>query len=667
MTKNKIVRTPPASWLAPLLPGHALKSAEVAALEALVLEGTATSPESLPRELRAKLSVEELAFIHEKSFQVKGNPSEILRSLADVGTPKGGERESELAWERYFLKGFALSRIGNAGEAKIVFSQLPARFAGRIETELGLERLNKGEMKQAQALFERVLARPEEGADPFSICTLLGGFCLALIHQGHFEAAKRAIHKRQRLLRDHPSAPLAAGTRLYEAMLLLERNEYDKAHELISTSLEAEGQDSVNRFFLQHLRLRLFLGRNQLDEATDALKALAATAKKMNLPEGVLDFRLEEIELHLRRRNAPEAQAKARALQEAARANKDEFLRFRLGLLAAQVSLQTGNAEQALEEVQSVIAVGETQNYRPFLCWAFFHAAGIARAADNSILMKIYLNRGRQLAFQLGLRAKAACFDYMKEVLENKYASASALISLAKHQEIGQELEYFLEYYALLQSVSVGVHNGRKTELVNEHRLRRMFFGAPGAFWFQKESILLVNKGERDSRGGRQVASVDFPKGSPLLVAFRLLWSELLLERKGLKLIDFHRARSKHKFVEELHASSAKMLVSRLRDRLKTSGLEIIYDRDSGYYGLRTLLPPYTLQSSVNEETYEKRSTRSEEILSRIALDAFVPTARLCEEFGVSRQALHPYLQELLREGKIRLVRRGPRSGYIKT
>lgn len=661
MGKTKIVRTQTEPWLTPNILSAALRPAELATLERLVLEGEATSPDKVPRELRAKLSAEELAFINEKSLQVKGNPGELLRSAQELSAPKSAERESDLAWERYFLKGFALSRIGNTADAKIIFSQLPSRFASRIETELGLERLNKGEMKQAQALFERVLARQETGADPFSVCTLLGGYCLALIHQGHFEAAKRAIHKRQRVLRDSPSSPLLAGTRLYEALLLLERNEYDKAYDLISTSLEAEGQDSINRFFLQNLRLRLFLGRNLLEEATEALMALAATAKKMNLPEGVLDFRLEEIELHLRKKNAKEAQAKARALTEAARANKDEFLLFRLGLLSAQVSLQTGNASQALEEVQNVIAAGETQNYRPFLCWAFFHAAGIARAADNSILMKIYLNRGRQLAFQLGLRAKAACFDYMKEVLENKYASASALISLAKHQEIGQELEYFLENYDLLQSVSVGVHDGRKTELVNEHRLRRMFFGARGAFWFQKESILLVNKGER------QVASVDFPKGSPLLVAFRLLWSELLMERKGLKLVDFHRARSKHKFVEELHASSAKMLVSRLRDRLKGSTLEVVYDRDSGYYGLRTMLPPYTLQSSVNEGSYEKRSTREEEILSRIALDAFVPTATLCEEFGVSRQALHPHLQELLRDGKIRLVRRGPRSGYIKT
>ena len=151
-----------------------------------------------------------------------------------------------------------------------------------------------------------------------------------------------------------------------------------------------------------------------------------------------------------------------------------------------------------------------------------------------------------------------------------------------------------------------------------------------------------------------------------MLVAFQMLWSEKQQKRNGLKLIDFHRARSDLKFQDELHTSSAKMLVSRVRDRIKRTGVSVFYNRDTGFYNLECDLPFYAVQSQkVKTGTIEKKN-RDEEILSRISMNTFVSTQELCRDFKVSRQALHPHLKQLVESKKIKMVKRGPRSGYVK-
>jgi biotin operon repressor len=104
------------------------------------------------------------------------------------------------------------------------------------------------------------------------------------------------------------------------------------------------------------------------------------------------------------------------------------------------------------------------------------------------------------------------------------------------------------------------------------------------------------------------------------------------------------------------------MVISRLRDKLKLSGLELLFNRDVGRYEFQTEYPAFTILSG---RTDKKSSNRRDELLERIGMEPFVSTQTLCEEFKVSRQALHPFLSALQKEGKIRVVKRGPTSGYI--
>lgn len=591
-----------------------------------------------------KISSDEKLYILEKSLQVSGNPS----SLAKILIPS--EAPSPLQLERLFLKGFALSRMGREAEAGSCFAGLPAHFQSQIQIERALLRLNNGDFIGAESLF---LAASKESHDPYSACTLLGGLTLALLHQGEFQRAEQCVRQRKKILLAHPSPILQFGTQLYEILLLLEKNKFQESDQLLQRALIETKQNSVNGFFLLHLKLRLALARNQLETAQLSLNQLKSLMQELEVPEGLLDFRLEEIELLLRKNETQEAQKSLAKLHNFASQKQDDFLRFRLALLDAAAQAQGLDSKAALTSIEKAIVLGESRQYRPALTWAFFHAAGIALNAGQSMKARLFLNRGRILCEKLRLEVRLAGFSYMAEVLENRYASASALLSLAKHQEIGPELEYFLSAYKLLEGINLSVTDGHKKDFIDEPALRRRLFREPGIFWFQKEGVLVANAG--------RVISREFSPQSPLLLAFRLFWNAKQ-EAKGLRLEDLHRSRLSVTYREELHAGAAKMLVSRLRELLKGFA-EIHYDRESRRYSLQSELPTYTIHSAVKKPG--QKSRRETEILQRISMESFVGTKALCEEFGVTRQALHPVLKKLCEAGKIKLVFRGPISGYI--
>lgn len=637
------------NWLPPLPLARGVR----AKAEALLLSGELGDPEDAP--FFRGLAAEEQAYLREKAAQIGGQPAQIVALSASLPTKAPAEESARALWqERAFLRGFAFSRLGREPEADAFFLQLPARFAPMIRAERALLRLNRGELVEAESLFAEA-GRSPIPFDPYAACTLLGGLSLARIQQGDFHGAEQALRERRRILRAHPSPTLAFGTQLYEVLLRLERNDFEGAAAAIERSLSGITGASVNAFFLRHLQLRLQLARNELNAAEQSLRGLDTLRRELQFPEGVLDFRLEEIEWNLRQKNPAGTAAAIEALRPAA--ERDQYLNFRLRLLHAQALAQGGQAAEAFAEIQAVVELGETQRYRPGLSWAFLHAAGIALSAGHPLAARIFLSRGRALSAQLRLPVRLAGFSYMADILEDRYASSSALLGLARHQEIGPELEYFLGAYGFLNEVSLTVSGGGGREVVAEPSLRRRLFRAAGVFWFQRESVLLVNRGEA------RVLSSEFPAGAPPTALFRLLWREMESGNPGLSLKDVHAARSNAPFREHLHAGAAKMLVSRLRQKLAGSGLELSYDRPGGRYSLNTELPAFTIWSGADAKTPARN--RKAEILARIAMEPFVRTQTLTEELGVSRQALHVFLKDLCEEGSVRLVRRGPASGYI--
>jgi HTH domain len=643
------------------LPLATLAASEREEAERGILESRYSSRSAISEGWRGKLKPEELAYLLEKNTQVAGNPARLLELLADLPAQKPVEAAAEMLWEeRLFLKAFAASRLGREAEAGPLFQSLPQRFQPLVQAERALARLNHGDLAGAESLFRGALEHRNALFDPYSLCSLLGGLSLTLIHQGEFREAERVLRERRNLLKDFPSPVLSFGTRLYEILLLLDRNDFARATALIERSRRENAGASINGFFLLHLWLQLSLARNELESARHAIEELRGLATELKIPDGVLGFRLEEVEWEIRAGKLESAQVLMAGLEKSAKDARDDFLLFRLQVLKALACMRARSADEALREISVAVELGEKRRYRPGLSWAFFHAAGIALAAGDSLQARLFLLRGRRLAEELGLPVRRAAFSYISEVLESRYASASALVSLAKHREIGPELEYFLGAYGLLESVSLLVRDGSGQSSVNEPALRRRLFQEPGLFWFQKEGILLANEGRQE------VVTVEFSDRSPLLACFRLFWNAFQGGQGGFTLREVHKTRLSCPYREELHAGAAKMLISRLRQQLGKTGIQLAYFRESGCYEFVAELPAFTILSQAEAEGGEKeKPSRERALLERIGMEPFVSTKALCTEFGVSRQALHPALKKLTEEGKIRLVKRGPVSGYI--
>lgn len=629
-------------------------------LQALILTGKLQSEKSIPEEVQRTLSPEESSFLIEKTHQVLGRPTFLLRSLEQIPREAPPSTKQRVLWEeRVFLKGFALSRLGKAEDSESWFQLLSENFTAKINTERALVKLNAGEIVEAEALFRKALSDSGETLDPYSQCTLLGGLSLALIQKGSFREAEQALKRRRLTLKSNASPTLEFGTRLYEILLLIERNEFSDANELLSGALEGQDEDSINSFFLRHLKLRLHLARNELHEAQLILESFKVLLHSEKIPQGVLDFRLEEIEWNLRSRKPQEA-LNGIANLETVQKRQDHYLDFRLTLLKAQAHYLNGDSQLAYQEISVIMPQAERRRYLPALTWALFHGAGISLAAGHPVQAKLYLHRGERLSSELGLRARFACFSYVAEILDQEQSNGHALLSLVRRQEIGPELEYYLGTYSLLADISLAVSSRRGQETLAESDLRRQLFSEEGLFWFQKEQILLANLGED------RMKLVDFSERPQLRSTFRFFWNAFQYQERGLTLPEIHQTKHTTTYREELHAGAAKTQVSRLREMLQGCGLKISYDRDEGLYSLQSALSPFTLLS--REEAAAKpnpQRSRTDEILARIAMEPFVPTRTLCHEFSVSRQALHPHLAKLLSTKQIRMVKRGPISGYI--
>ena len=645
-----------ANWLS-FLP---VSQRQATALQALILSGKIHSEKSIPNDVFPKLSTEESSFLIEKTLQVLGRPALLLQSLERLSLDSPAQPKQRDLWEeRAFLKGFAFSRLGRTQESELWFKQLSDKYQAKIDTERALIKLNLGEIVEAESLFKKALNESGDTLDPYSRCTLLGGLSLALIQKGAFREAEFILRKRRQILQTHLSQTLEFGTRLYEILLLLERNEFTDASELLSGSIEDHGEESINAFFLRHLKLRLHLARNELQEAQQILENFKSLVKSQKISRGILDFRLEEIEWNLRSQKADQALAEIDTL-EMEQTRIDHYFQFRLSLLKAQAHHLKGDSQTAYDEISTIMPEAEKRRYLPALTWALFHGAGIALAAGHPVQAKLYLHRGERLSSELGLRARFACFSYIAEILDQKQSSGHALLSLVRRQEIGPELEYYLGAYSLLADVSLAVSSRRGQETLAESDLRRQLFSEEGLFWFQKEQILLAN------HSGYRMKLADFSQRPQLLSTFRLFWNAFQNQERGATLSEIHQTRHASTYREELHAGAAKMQISRLRELLRGCGLKISYDRDQGLYSLQSSLSPFTLLR--REESSKKPSpkrSREEEVLYRIAMEPFVPTRVLCHEFKVSRQALHPHLRKLVATKQIRMVKRGPISGYI--
>lgn len=643
-----------------------LNDTERAMIEGLILEGAAEAVESVPAAVRDRLGPDAIALIRELSFQVSGKPTAILESTAQVGpiAPDTDPQVRKIRFERRFLRGFAFNRLGQYENAKLEWAQLEReseelyeRFRPKIRVEDAIYKHNRGELNLAIEDLEALDAATVRSLDVYTQARLLGGLALNYIYTGQFAAADQCLTKQERLVVAHPNSPIFVASARVRITLLLERDEFAKARKKLEAIFDRCPPGGVNRAFMMQLQLRLFLAQNDIEQADRSLEALQDYTQSIQLPLGVLNYLDERVDLLLRMKKGRDAMNEITGALAEGEMRRDSYTQFKHLQFKGRVMALDSNYDAALRYMDEAINLGEARNYRPDLVWAFFHAAGISFRARLFVRFKMYLTRGHRLADQLSLKVRASCFAYLIDFHERKYDQASSLVSLLQHQEIGPEIEYFLDFYGVLNNVAISVGEGRHHETIQEPELRRRLFSQKGTFWFQREGVLVTN------HGAGRITTVRFQVSSPILAGFRML----LGSRDGLRVKEFHQARSPHAFRDELHGSAAKMLISRIRAHIAPGQLTVDFDRATGRYHLNGAYPLLSIQA-INDSAVgadQKAETNlDEELLQRISMETFVTTAALCEEFKMSRQRIHPYLKRLVESGAIRLIRRGPISGY---
>ncbi len=631
--------------------------------EKLILQGRFDEPnDALPGYEEDPLQ----RLVYEASLQIAGKFAEILRSTERLSPKPEDEIDRRIWCERKFLRGFGYQRTGQAAEARREWTELLEHAGGltpifdpRIRIEEGVTRLNQGDFLSAVQILRGALTVGRENFDLYTLTRVLGVLGLSNMHLGEFARAEHYLTEESRVLAGLDVPSLHAGLTRIWITLAIKRDDFDRAQRQLNEALPQAEESRTTYAYLLQLQARVYLARNFLDEARTTLDRLARWIERFSIPAGALDPSEEWLELHLRRRELPQArELVARALSQA-QARHDRFAGFRLRIAEARALALGGRREQALRIAEAAIVEGEDRGYRPDLVAALFHAAGIAFQGKDLLRFRNHSLRGQRLAGELGLALRHASFTYLLEFHRKDASPSSAFLALLRAgRSIGRELEYLLNTYSILSKVRLEISDGSKRYRMEESVFRSELFSESGVFWFPAEHTLLTK------RSGR-LEVVAFEEGSLVLAAFLLL----LNRREGFTLEDVHRLRSKAPFHPFRHTAAARMILTRIRQELEKTGLSVEYGRESGRYRLESFLAPLTIE--VERETGAVGGVggapvdRYHQIIDRIRAERFARTADLCERLGMTRQSLHPYLKELSRRGLVRLVRRGPVSGYV--
>ncbi len=609
-----------------------------------------------------------VALVEEAMAQLAGQSAALLRSSRSLPDEPPPSHRPAFEWwcERKFLRGFALSRTGEMDAAEAVWTQLLAvagpfeeRVRTRLRIETGVRELNQGNFLRSIPTLQGALLQPTS-LDVYTRTRAWGCLALAQIHVGDFSHATQSLAQERAYLRRlglwEDAHGMRAGWRRIQVTLALKRDRFEEAEAHLSDGFrDAVGSVTAHAYLLQ-LRARLHLARRQWTEAAQTLRELDQWQEKHAIPEASLDPSEERLAWALGERSFGALHAGLERSRARAVARGDRFAEFRVAALAARWLAKQGKRKAALEQLEALVKEAMANAFLPDAVELHFHAAGLAAQQGDRVAFRTHALRGERLAHSLGLARRQAYFRTLIELQRPGHSASAAFVAfLEGAANRSRELEHALSEYRVLESLALQVHDGLRSFLMEERDFRERLFQEDGVFWFRDEGALITREGGR-------IAVRRFEPQSQSRALFALAMDR----PEGFRLEDVHRLRSPAEFHPFRHTSAARMLVSRLRAELAGTGLALEYARDDQAYALRSRFPPLTIQVRSAAARRVRRSGRErlERVLDPIRQAGFLSTQDLCARFGVKRQTLHPILQELVRQRRIVLERRGPISGY---
>lgn len=631
------------------------------------------------------------ALCRESAIRMTGSMSDLGVSTASLD-PIASEASGwgSVLWaERRFLQGFARNRLGFRDEAIAIWQSIrdfSEQCAGlepvvaAIELEECVILLNKGLFKSCVAKLEALLASESLKCAIGTIRALaVLGLCYS--GQGNFAQVERVLALELACLDQFKSSTMSMAFMRRRIDFHMAREEYQLALRLLEETLAKPQNSKTTHAFLLELKARLFLIRNRLTDARAVLDELEGFIKDGWVPLGVINILEEWCEFFLREKRPLDAMPLIEKSLLESFESGDLLYQFKSQIYHARALTLLGDHAGALEVVEKALLLGEAQGFGLELVEGLFHAAGIAHRVGDWPRCLVFLTRAGRLARKMALHLRAACFDYLRVVMARSKASLLPFFELLKHPELGQELIYYLDFYGILAQTMLSMRRGSEVFVLSEGQVRNLILGTAASFWFPAEKIVVNG----DGRKLRLLELAKQPKAAKL-------FERLSRSREGIGLEDVHRLHNKSHFHPLRHSGQARTLIYRLRKALRELTLDIHFDRDRMRYSLKFQAELVTIRAvssqalgasaagsglgvmdlrdgsdlrTSGQQLLRQDVSRIEQIHEIIRQSGRKTTTELCRELGVSRQALHPHLTRLVREGKVKLVKRGPLTSYV--
>jgi DNA-binding transcriptional ArsR family regulator len=608
-------------------------------------------------EKKIKISTELQKLCLETALTFAGKPHEALASFrsqekSSDSTPKSIVRE------RLFLAGFSARRSGEEDLCQEIWSELKVRLEGskdknyldRFRIEDAVLQMNRGHFKIAFEAFEKLLTE-RSMFDLYWQCRLLSCHSIVGDALGFYKSSERSLELEEALVIQHVSKPLATNLKRIRILNAIKRERFSAANAMLREAKEgAKVSESAVAFLLQ-LELDLQLARNEINEAEKKLEELQLFLSEHKLSRDIIDLFEERCNLLLRTERGVQARDEVEHALRSAQQRGNIYQEFLARTFLARIQYGERLFEEAMRTVDSAIAIGDEQGYSAELVDALFHAAGIAFGAGEHSRFRSYLARAEKLASALHLETSLRCFSYLRRMSFAQTDAGHSMIQIFEIPDLGKEVQYLLEFYQFLSEREVKISRVGKTTLAKEKDLRELIHRGDGTVFYIADASTLFAM----SRNSKSKLRVDLGVGSVLAKCF-----ELFLKSENVTLAEIHALESISAFQVYKHAPQAKSVIQRLRKRLDEVGLRIEYKGSIGSYNL----PRSDIAIVTSLKRNVDRNLKRDHILITLSQEGRLTTQELCQRYDVTRQALNLHIRELVKEGLVRAIKRGPRTAY---
>ena len=567
-----------------------------------------------------------------------------------------------LSWLIHFAI-YAHNRLGNLSEAKRIVDQQKSRWEQTATPALRWERdfdefrmrlfkenYQEG-MKGFLLLKETCRSLKLSNYTLFLYWMLFGSVSLLL---GDLKNSDEAIVAQESIVDAHTSKYFFSSFCRRKLSHMIEKEQYLEAKEFAKERVVPllQNMTSVVRLLTQQLLLRIEIVSGS-EESIRIFWQNFHSEFASNTELMTLYFSLEdECEMHLkgvrfRKRKLSQINTDLRKLAE----KGADISQFFLLLMKTRILTETGDLELARSAIVQARKIARDKGLVRHEIKALILSAEVDIGLGRRSSAFATLVSARQKAKAVKLVLQQLCCQFLLESLGTNSVASSWMVRL--HASVGgvQVLLYLAKCYNLQipRTLEFRTIKGTRDSVSSEIFLEEMPESA--VFFFKEESRLGLLKAKVFST--RILSSGE----SELL--------EVFVDRgdKGLALAEVFSVLSPNKdFRLVHHGHIVKSALKKLRASLSPMGVPLVYKETK--YLLDSSLPFFEITPKAGNLKSEIRlRPREVELLRLVESTGGHTTTELCAQLKVTRQTLHPMLQNLVRHKKIKQHKRG-RSTY---